>query len=650
MERACEVAVALSAELAPDRDLSHVGPDSHLEQDLGLGSLERAELLRRLEVELGRTLSEQSVFQARTLEDLVRATHGLAPLASPEPHLRPAGQAPPLPDRAVTLLEALAYQAERQTRPFLYLWTEGRAFPPMTFGQLQDESERYAAGLAARGVGPGQRVALMLPTGIPFLAAYFGILRRGAVPVPLYPPFRMDQLEEFLRRQRAILENAEASLLVTFERARAVADLIYRGRVAGDEELPLPETCPPVPLTGREPALIQYTSGSTGQPKGVLLSHANLLANLRSYGRGMAIGPEDVCVSWLPLYHDMGLIGSLLGSLYHGIPLALMGPQDFLARPSRWLRAISQYGGTISPAPNFAYEICARRIPDAELEGLDLSTWRIALNGAEAVRPDTVERFCRRLAPCGFRPGAMFPAYGLAEASLGVTFPPPGRGMKVDRVARLPLERDGVARAPAPEEEALEQVSCGSALPDMEVRIAGMGERRVGPVQFRGPSSLERYYGHGESAQDPDGWVDTGDLGYLADGELYIVGRSKDLILKAGRNLHPEDVEDLAAEVEGVRRGCVAAFGVHDPESGTESLVILAETRLTGPAGLRDLAEAIRRKVAEGVGLPPDRVELGPPGSVLKTPSGKIRRAECRQRVLSGAVGRRSRPGLRLVL
>ncbi len=617
-DRILQAVRQLSAELTPERDVNALGQHAHLERDFGLGSLERVQLVQRLEAELGQRVNEQAVFQAATVADLVAALEGRPPESQPVVQLVAV---PPLPEKAETLIEVLAYQAAHD-RLFLYL--EG--LPPVSYGDLWREAERYAAGLVELGVEPGDRVGSMLPTGLPFLALHFGILRLGAIPVPLYPPFRLDQLEEYLRRQHAILENARVKVLVTVEAARAVADLMKGSwRVAAVESLPLEAVAPCQP---GGVALIQYTSGSTGQPKGVVLSHASLLANLRSYGRGMAIGPEDITVSWLPLYHDMGLIGSLLGSLYHGIPLVLMGPQDFLARPARWLQAISRHRATISPAPNFAYEICARRIPDAELEGLDLSSWRIALNGAEAVRPETMERFCRRYEPCGFRPGAVFPAYGLAEASLGVTFPPPGRGMKTDLF------------------EGRSVVSCGSALPDMEVRIRGAsGERQEGPIEFRGPSSLSEYYRRPEPVKDAEGWVDTGDQGYLFEGELYVTGRLKDLILKAGRNLHPEDVEDLAAEVEGVRRGCVAAFGVSSGESGTEELWVLCETRSPSP----ELEQAVRTRILEGLGLAPDRVLLAPPGAVLKTPSGKIRRSECKKRAQEGKLGP-GRPGLRLVL
>ena len=266
-------------------------------------------------------------------------------------------------------------------------------------------SAPFAAGaLRERGVAPGDRVAMMLRTEEAFFDAFFGVLLAGGVPVPVYPPFRRDLIEDYARRQVGILENAEARAIITFPEAVRVAALL-RSRVrslrhvmtaaspAGARPIP-----PPQPR-GEDAALIQYTSGSTGAPKGVLLSHANLLANIRAIGEAIQIRPDDVAVSWLPLYHDMGLIGSWLGALYFGIPIAILSPLAFLSRPARWLRAIHAHRGTISAAPNFAFDLCARRIADEELRGLDLSSWRLALNGSEPVSPETIERFTRRFAP-----------------------------------------------------------------------------------------------------------------------------------------------------------------------------------------------------------------------------------------------------------
>ena len=641
-KKVVEVVQGLGAELNSGK-VPTVSMSTHLEWDLGLASVERTELLVRLEKALGEKLSSNAVFQAVTVADLVALVPGTEEGLAGEVLDLKAGEIPPYPVHANNFLEALEYQAKHQpTRKTLYFLEEGECVAEWSYADLKREAGRMAGGLATLGVQKGDRVGIMLPTGSDYVAVFYAVLWLGAIPVPLYPPFRLDQLEDYIKRQSAILSLAGVKLLVSFDRAKAVLPLLKMNvpelrTVVTAKEL---DAEAPVQDPG-EMGLIQFTSGSTGLPKGVTLTQQALLHNIRGYGYGMELGKDDVTISWLPLYHDMGLIGTMLGSIYHGQPLVLMGPQDFLARPSRWLWAVHKYRGTVSPAPNFAYEICARKIPDAELEGLDLSSWRIALNGAEAVREETLERFSERYRPYGFQNEAHFPAYGLAEASLAVTFSPPGRGPIVDRINRDTLEREGVVASCGPNDASLNLVACGRPLPEMEVRIVDdtgkvLEDRRRGHLQFRGPSSLDSYYNNPEATRqvkDGQGWVRTGDLAYISEGELYLTGRSKDLIVIGGRNLHPEDIEDVVASVPGVRRGCVAAFGIE--EEGTEALVVVAETKVSkeGPEK-EELRKAIAGVVARQVGLPPDRVILVRPHTVPKTPSGKIRRSETRQRLL----------------
>ena len=336
----------------------------------------------------------------------------------------------------------------------------------------------------------------------------------------------------------------------------------------------------------------------------MVLTHSNLLANIRAIGTGLNLQPGDFGVSWLPLYHDMGLIGSWLTALCFGVPIAILSPLAFLSRPERWLWAIHEHRGTVSAAPNFAYELCARKIDDRALEGLDLSCWRAALNGAEPISPDTLERFARRFEPYGFRAEAFLPVYGLAESSVALTFPPLGRKPRVDRIGRERFENAGAA-LPCSESDAspLRFVSEGKALPGHEVRVVDeasveTGERVQGHIQFRGPSTMQGYFKNPAATaavMRVDGWVDTGDLGYLADGELFVTARIKDVIIKGGRNLYPQEVEEVASEVEGVRRGCVAAFGVSDQRLGTEKLVVVAETRETDRSRQDHIAAADTR-------------------------------------------------------
>jgi 1-acyl-sn-glycerol-3-phosphate acyltransferase len=402
----------------------------------------------------------------------------------------------------------------------------------------------------------------------------------------------------------------------------------------------------------------QYTSGSTGNPKGVILTHANLLANIRAMGETVRATSTDVFVSWMPLYHDMGLIGAWLGSLYFGMPLVVMSPLTFLAHPQRWLWAIHQHRATLSGAPNFGYELCLRKVDEAARAGLDLSSWRLAFNGAEPVSPDTLAHFAARFARYGLRPEALAPVYGLAECALGLAFPPPGRAPVIDRVARERFLHSGQALpAAADDATALRFVGCGQVLPDHAIRIVGetgtpLGERRQGRVEFRGPSTTSGYYRNPEVTAQlfDDGWLDSGDLGYLADSELYLTGRVKDVIIRAGRNVHPQELEEAVGNVSGIRKGCVAVFGARPAGATAEQLIVLAEIR----AGTAMSAEALRATINDLalrlIGMPPDDIVLAAPHTVLKTSSGKIRRAASRELYERGLLRAPTRPPWRQLL
>ncbi len=542
----------------------------------------------------------------------------------------------------------------------------------LTFGELYAAAQRAAAELARRGVPPGGRVAMMLPTSRAFFVSYAGILLAGAIPVPIYPPFRADRIEEYAARQAAILNNAEVCMLLTFHRAEAVAHLLkprVRSLVsvadadklieAADKAPPSAPGALPAHLSGSrvrkstDIALLQYTSGSTGDPKGVVLTNANLLANMRAIGEAVQLGPGDVGVSWLPLYHDMGLIGAWLTLLLYGVPLAVMSPLTFLTRPERWLWAFHKHHGTISAAPNFAYELCVRKVADKDIQGLDLSSWRAALNGAEPVNPETLNRFAARFSQYGFRREAQLPVYGLAESALAVTVPPLNRGPLVDRVEREAFTTHGTAvPAQTKSSSVISFVSSGYALPDHEVRIVDdqgneAPDRTEGFLWFRGPSATTGYFQNSKATESlfPAGraanenefaWVNSGDRAYRADGEIYVTGRVKDIIIKSGRNLYPHEVEELAARVDGLRKGCIVAFGLKDEGSGTEKLVVVAEVRERDSRRHPAIVAAVTDQISQGLGLPPDRVELLPLGSIPKTSSGKLRREETKQLFLNG--------------
>lgn len=658
----------VTTELHPAAPPTSVGMDSLLDADLGLDSLALVELRARVEEVFDVTLPDR-VLDSPTPAgwlDAVRSGRGAGRAAAPRAVVHRAtavavGAGAAGPVEATTLLDALAWHAKndpgRVHVRLLHTSEDESASEVLTYGSLTHEAANVASGLQHHGLGPSETVAIMLPTGTDYFAAFLGVVMAGGIPVPIYPPARPAGLEDHLRRQVSILDNAQARLLVTIPEARPVARLLRPqvpslDTIVSVDDLRSATASSPLRIAVRadDTALIQYTSGSTGSPKGVVLTHRHLLANIRAMGAAIAPTRDDVVVSWLPLYHDMGLIGSWLTSLYFGFELVVMPPTAFLARPVRWLRALSDYRGTLSPSPNFGYELCLRHVAHDQLATLDLSTWRMALSGAEPVSPDTIKRFSERFAPCGFRPEAMTPVYGLAEAGVALTFPPLGRGPLVDTVDRQDLVRSGRAEPAAQGDPApLRFVACGRPLAGYQVRVvdsAGeeLGERREGRVEFTGPSATPGYFRNEEAtrALRRAGWVDTGDLGYMAEGDLFLTGRSKDIIIRAGRNLHPDELENAVGNLPDVRKGCVAVFASSDAHLGTERLVVLAESRLGDPEAMAELRHRIRAVTVDLLGTPPDEVVLAPPGSVLKTSSGKIRRAACRQLYEAGDIGRRS--------
>ena len=655
-----ELVATLTAEL-------HAGPrrrvalDSTLDRELGFDSLARVELLARCERRFGVSLPEATLVSAETPRDLLRAVasaNGTAmPVESAAVVSLGGDTVGGLPEAAATLVEVLDWHvAAHGDRTHVVLVSEGGE-EAISYRTLRRQAEALASGLQRHEVQPGQAVAIMLPTGREYFCSFYGVLLAGAVPLPIYPPARPSQLEDHLQRHAGILNNALVTLLISFAEAGAVASLLklnvatLRAVVTVQELSSTGPALVPAGVSSQHIALLQYTSGSTGNPKGVVLSHANLLANIRAMGQAARAGPADVFVSWLPLYHDMGLIGAWLGSLYHAMPLVVMSPLTFLSRPERWLWAIHRHRGTLSAAPNFGYELCLRRIDDRALAGLDLSSWRMAFNGAEPVSPDTIENFQRRFADYGLRPEALAPVYGLAESAVGVTFPPPDRGPVIDRIRREAFERDGRALPAAfNETDALRFVGCGRPLPGHAVRVVDrdgqeVGERVEGRVELRGPSASSGYFRNPDETRHlfhvsgRDIWLDAGDLGYIADGELYPTGRAKDIIIRAGRNMYPYELEEAVGNLAGVRKGCVAAFGIRDSASGTERLVVLAETRSRRSAVRRSLRDQIQAVAVNLLGEPADDVVLVPPHSVLKTSSGKIRRTATRERYQRGILG-----------
>jgi 1-acyl-sn-glycerol-3-phosphate acyltransferase len=634
--------------------------DSDLDRDLGLDSLGRAELVLRIDRAFKVRLPDQLLVDASTPRDLLRALLAAAPgrVAAMEALPSELKELPEVvaPFSATTLIEVLAHHVQSHgDRPHVLLWRSEDDEQTISYADLNRESCTIAAGLIERGLVPGDRVAIMLPTEPAFFAAFIGVLYAGGVPVPIYPPFRRAQVEDHLRRQAGILRNAGASLLIIGSEIGNVGqlmlglaeDLRYVETVdalsrAGTIERPLAAGADTI-------ALIQYTSGSTGDPKGVVLTHANLLANIRAMGEALDASSSDVFVSWLPLYHDMGLIGAWLGTLHYGVPTVIMPPLAFLADPGRWLRAIGRHRATLSAAPNFAFELCCKNVRDEDIKDLDLSSLRMLLNGAEPVSPATIARFTARFASYGFLPKAMAPVYGLAENSVGLTFPPVGRGPIVDRVQRSTLSHEGQAAPAWPEDAtALEFVACGWPIAGHEVRIvdetdAELPERMEGRLQFKGPSATQGYFRDDEKTKALfDGeWLESGDRAYIAGGDVFITGRIKDMIIKAGRNIYPHELEELVGGVEGVRKGCVAAFASTFGGADTERLVLLVETHLAESAEIEALRDRIVEVTKTQLDVAPDEVVLARPHTVPKTSSGKLRRSAARTLYESGLLSKK---------
>lgn len=631
--------------------------DASLQRHLGIDSLARAELFRRIEKTFQVSIPDRLLVEAETLADIANYLETAKPSLKTAPRERaitPHGAHPRLSMVGVESLTDLLqrYGEQAPDKPHVFFQTEDGGEVIITYGQVYDSALRVATGLIQRGFKPGETAAIMLPTTPDFFYAFYGVMLAGGVPVPIYPPFRMHMLEAYAKTEARILTNAEVRVLITFDEAQKLSRLLQgfvpslKTVVTVPALLNHPILTTPVMAKGEDNAFIQYTSGSTNDPKGVLLTHANLISNIQAYGKAIQVNDNDVAVSWLPLYHDFGLIGSWLGSLYHGVPLILMTPFTFLNHPERWLWAIHYHRGSLTGAPNFAYELCVRKIDHGQCEGLDLSSWRVVANGAEKVYPKTLEQFADKFARYGLRREAIMPVYGLAESTVGLAIPPLDRGYRVDHIDRKAFEENREA-TPSTDKNALAFVGCGVPIEGHAIRIVNdagetLPERRVGNIEFKGPSNMKGYYNNpaATAAILHDGWIAAGDLGYLVDGEIYITGRRKDLIIKAGRNLYPAEIEELVGVIPGVRQGCVAAFGHTDTERGTEQLIVVAETRETNPAKREAIKQAINETIATTLDIVPDDVVLAKPRSVPKTSSGKLQRAACKTMYLEGKLGR----------
>jgi acyl-CoA synthetase (AMP-forming)/AMP-acid ligase II len=548
---------------------------------------------------------------------------------------------PPLPPLHAETVNAALVRAAAGNHGLVFVDAreDERAMP---WSEVLDRARRMAGALAERGIGPGDRVAMVLPTGRDFMDAFFGTLLAGAVPVPLYPPVRLGRMDEYVRGTARMLEVVGARVLLSDSRIRLL--------LGGAVELARPALgCPTVaelrdgavaheaPVAADALGLIQFSSGSTVDPKPVALTHHALMAQVASLSRLLLVPPGSppTGVTWLPLYHDMGLIGCLLEAMYYPGNLVLLPPELFLARPALWLRALSRHHGIVSPAPNFAYGLCLKRIRDEDLAGVDLSHWRYALNGAEPISADVQERFATQFAHVGFRAESLMPVYGLSECALAVTFTS-AEGAK----RQLSVDTDALAATGRVSAGTRRIVSVGTPIPGAAIDVrdddgATVIDRQVGRVWIRAPFVMHGYFGQpGASAEVlRDGWLDTGDLGFVDGGELFITGRAKDVVIIRGANHAPQTFEDCLVGVEGVRAGCAVALGFVPPGQDDEVLLVLAERTEDAPAGLE---ARIVAAITEHTNIVPHTVSVLTPGTLPRTSSGKLRRGEALRQYLTG--------------
>jgi len=572
---------------------------------------------------------------------------GTSQASSPEGGVTPTVNSLALnPAAFTTLAEALNYAAGGRTG-LNFHDARGRLTTALPYAELRRRALATARRLLGLGLRRGDRVAVLAETGPTFPEVFFACQYAGLVPVALPVSLHLGGREAFVEQLGTLLEKVRPGVIVTSPEleplvGEGAASLGAVPVLTGEALATLPESAlEPEPTRADEIAYLQFTSGSTRTPRGVVIRQRAVMSNLRGIIRhGLAIEAGDRCTSWLPFYHDMGMVGLLLGPVAAQRSVDYLGTREFAVRPLQWLKLLSRNGGTVAFAPPFGYDLCARRVRDRDLEQLDLSRWRVAGVGAEPIRPALLRRFAERLAPAGFRAKAFRACYGLAEASLAVTFASAGDGLQVERVdpramARhekvWPAEDDGPAR---------ELVVCGPVLPEHEVVIRdGSGQPlpdgRIGQITVRGPSLMSGYDGDAgasRAALDADGWLYTGDLGYMSPAGLVVTGREKDLIIVHGRNIRPEDLEHLVERQPGMRSGDASAFAVDGADHGAaegERVVIVVQCRLSDPAERAAFKARVEGLVSAHFGVTPE-VDLVPHHTLPRTSSGKLSRAGAR--------------------
>lgn len=568
-----------------------------------------------------------------------------------EPRIAPTPTECSLPRRLsdfATLGEALDYAAQGE-RGLNFHDARGTLVRAYRYADLRADALAMAYRLIARGVTPGDRIALIAETGPDFAALFYGAVYAGAWPVPLPLPTSFGGREGYVEQIRVQLASSDPKLLIfPPELAEMAGDAARAAGVEGIDWARLSaEAAPEAPLypaKAGDIAYLQYSSGSTRFPHGVVITHRALLNNLSAHGHAMALVASDRCVSWLPWYHDMGLVGCMLSPMANQLSVDYLKTEDFARRPLAWLDLITRNKGTsVSYSPTFGYDICARRMSSQTKasERFDLSRWRLAGNGADMIRPDVMQAFVDAFAGAGFDAHAFLPSYGLAEATLAVSIMPPGEGIRVELVEETQLSGN-VARKDRPQRyRAI--VNCGKPVKDMEVQVRdedgeALGERQIGKIWCRGPSIMSGYFRDAEATDAcmVGGWLDTGDMGYISDGYVFIVGRAKDMIIVNGKNHWPQDIEWAVEQLPGFKAGDIAAFAITTP-GGEETPAVLVQCRTSDEAERCRLRDEIRERVKAVTGMN-CVIELVPPRTLPRTSSGKLSRSKARNLYLAGEI------------
>jgi acyl-CoA synthetase (AMP-forming)/AMP-acid ligase II len=531
----------------------------------------------------------------------------------------------------------------------LFLYDQTTQTPlQLSFKDMYEHMNLHASVLCSHKISKGDLVAILAPNGSFFLHNFLGIQRAGGIPVTLYAPVTTHRIDEYKKQLIALLNLAQVKGLIIAREffddglAPTISEVPSLSFVLTEEDFNcnFMDNLPPINTDGESLALIQFTSGTTSFKRGVMVRHRNMLNNVQALALSTGMKPDERMVSWLPLAHDMGLVGATMTSLVYGFPLLLMTPFRFVVKPVSWLQAITNFRGTITYAPNFGFQRCVNKIKESDLKNLNLSSLRITICGAEPVLKATVDSFCSRFAPYGFRKEAFFPGYGLAEYTLAVSLKPPGEDVTYDEIDYELLSTKAKAVKATSSSHTITVCSVGHIVPGAEVKIVDESGRQVpdntvGEIIVRGESVAAGYYRNEELTEKTfrNGWLYTGDHGYLSDNQLYITGRKKDLIIYSGRNYYPQDLEQALLEVDGIRPGCIAALSMTSESEGTERIVVVAEVKPSAKDH-PSIVKICHQKIRDRLGISVDEIFLAPPHFIQQTTSGKISRTHTKNEYL----------------